>query len=499
MLRTKTASLRRNVVANFIGKGWSAAANILVLPYYVKLLGIESFGLVGFFASLQAVLALLELGLGPTLSQSLARLSVSDAAEDRQKMHDLVRTILLVFLGSGALFAVVIVAMAPLVASHWLSSSALPHDTITQAVALMGLGVAAQWPVGMLIGGLMALERQVLANQLQVAVTTLRTLGALAVLYGVSRSVQAFFLWQAVVSLGYVVATLALLQRSLPTVQRPARFTVSLLVEQWRFAASVAVANILGVLLVQADKVMLSRLLPLAEFGYYSLAWSAAAGLTLLAAPLVAACYPRFCQLVARHDEGMLAGFYHQTCQMVAGLAFSCGAVMCLLPTEVLYLWTGDHSLALHSSAVFARLSLGTSILAVMIPPYHLQLAYGWTRPVVLVNAVAVAVLLPSIYLATQRWGALGAASTWLFLNLGYLLSIASLMHRRLLPGEKRRWYLDDVLGPFAAAFAVAALGRWLPSPEHRALIGLKLTAIGSAALLAATLAAPQLRAKLWR
>ena len=45
-------TLQKNVIANYLGKIWSGGLNILLIPIYIKFLGIEAYGLVGFFASL---------------------------------------------------------------------------------------------------------------------------------------------------------------------------------------------------------------------------------------------------------------------------------------------------------------------------------------------------------------------------------------------------------------------------------------------------------------
>ena len=68
--------VRRNIVANIAGKGWAALLSLAVLPAYVHFLGIEAFGLIGFFLSLMAILSLLDLGLGTALNRQFAQYSM---------------------------------------------------------------------------------------------------------------------------------------------------------------------------------------------------------------------------------------------------------------------------------------------------------------------------------------------------------------------------------------------------------------------------------------
>ena len=71
------SSLKTDIIANYVGKFWTAILNILLIPVYIKFLGIESYGLIGFFASLTAVIGILDLGIGNTMNRELAKRSVN--------------------------------------------------------------------------------------------------------------------------------------------------------------------------------------------------------------------------------------------------------------------------------------------------------------------------------------------------------------------------------------------------------------------------------------
>ena len=49
-------SVRKNVVANYLGQGWSALMGLAFIPLYIRYLGMEAYGLIGVFAVLQACL-----------------------------------------------------------------------------------------------------------------------------------------------------------------------------------------------------------------------------------------------------------------------------------------------------------------------------------------------------------------------------------------------------------------------------------------------------------
>ena len=110
--------LKLNLAANFVGKGWAALMGIIFVPLFIEFMGIESYGLVGFFTMLQATLVLLDLGLTTTLNREIARYSALD--EKSQHIRDLVRTLELVYWGLAICIGVLIFILAPFIATGWI-------------------------------------------------------------------------------------------------------------------------------------------------------------------------------------------------------------------------------------------------------------------------------------------------------------------------------------------------------------------------------------------
>ena len=50
----------------------------------------------------------------------------------------------------------------------------------------------------------------------------------------------------------------------------------------------------------------------------------------------------------------------------------------------------------------------------------------------------------------------------WVIVNSGYVLIGVQLMHHRLLPDEKRNWYIRDVGQPLSIVVLIAIMARWI-------------------------------------
>lgn len=454
------SQLKLNIIANFVGKGWAALMSLAFIPFYIKFLGIEAYGLIGIFLTLLALFSLLDLGLSTTLNRELARMTVQTGSE--QKMRDLTRTLELAYFVLAVLIGIAVISLASPISLYWVKPDSLSTGTIYQAVLTMGLAIACQFPFSLYAGGLMGLQRQVLLNFIVGSMATLRGGGAVVVLWFIAPTIQAFFGWQIIVSVLQVMITGALLWSNLPKPGRGARFQKGLLIKCWRFAAGMTVISVLSVVLMQMDKVILSRILSLETFGYYMFASVVAGGLYVFFGPMFSALFPRYSQLVALGEEDQLVRLYHDSCQMIAVIVLPVAVILALFSREILYLWTQDSVIVANSHLILRILVVGTAMAGLMILPYALQLAHGWTRLAIVQNLIGIAVLLPMLVWLTKLYGAQGAAVIWVLLNVGCLLVSIPFMHTRLIKEEKWRWYVHDVFKPLSGALLVAVPSFWL-------------------------------------
>jgi O-antigen/teichoic acid export membrane protein len=485
--------IRRNIVANAAGSGWNLLISLAAVPFYIRFLGIEAYGLIGFFVSLTAIFSLLDLGLRATLNRSLAQLSLQPGKE--QQMHDLLRTLEVIYWAIGLAIGVTVALLAPVIAHHWIEPKQLSTTTVARAVIMIGGVIACQWPLALYSGGMMGLQRQVTLSVVVSVMATIRSVGAVLILWLIAPTIEAFFTWHILMSLVETMLTRFLLWHALPTTHRSGTFGKRHLSGLWRFAAGMTGMSVTSVILTQLDKVILSSTLSLHDFGYYMLAWRVATAFYSLSGPVTTAFFPRFTQLAASGDQGELVRLYHRGCQMISAVLVPVAVVLAMFAEDFLFLWTHDRIIAAHSGPMLCLLALGTATNCLMSLPATLQYAHGWTRLANHANAVAMLMLTPMTYLISTNYGGQGAAWVWLVLNLGYVVFMLRIMHRRLLPGELRSWFVIDVGAPLAAVIAVTGIWKLIMgTPAGYGSMLLNLAAVSLCAAVAAAAAAPQVR-----
>lgn len=485
------------MIANLAGRAWTMGLGVVFIPVYLHFLGIEAYGLVGFFATLQGVLGFLDLGLGATINRELARLSARPDQVPQQRA--VLRTLEICYWAMSLAGGLGVVTLAPAIAHHWVHAAKLSPQSIERAVRLMGIVLVLQPPFAFYQAALMGLQRQVLLNGILVATATTQSIGTALVLWLISPSIEAFFLCQTVVTLVQTLLAMIGVWAPLGGV-RSARPALRHLASVWRYAAATAANSLVGVTLTQLDKVILSRLLSLELFGYYALAGTMASFVWAIAIPVNQALFPKFAQLLELGEGRTLAALYHRASQVMAIAIAPAAATVALFSWDVMLLWTHSATTADHTALVASLLIAGTAVNGLVSVPGYFQSAAGWPELMAYTNSVAAIVLVPAIVFMTARYGAAGAASVWLMLNAGYLVSNVPIMHTRLLRGEQRRWYLSDLALPVTGAVAIALAGRWfLPDQLSRGGMVAAIGGVWLAAVIVCTLLASDIRPLVFR
>jgi len=441
-----TPSVRHNIIANFSGKAWKGILGLAFVPIYIQLMGVEVFGLIGIFLSLSAMFDLLDMGLSTTLNRELSRLSMAE--DSAQESRNLVRTFEVVYWGVGILIGIAVIILAPLITKYWINSTSISSETIEHALLIMGILLAAQWPNAIYSGGLMGLQRQVGLNVIKSVSITVQLGGAALVLLFISPSILSFFLWQAFVALLTTIALAMRLWKLLPKSGHRSKFDKTLLIKNLRFASGMMGISVVTVILTQLDKIILSKMLTLEMFGYYMLALYVANALRGFVIPIFSALFPKFTQLVASAEESNLIALYHKSCQLMSVFVLPLTITIAVFAKEIFALWLDDTMAIQNSHQILTLLVIGTALNAIMILPYALQLAYGWTKLSFYKNVVAIIFLVPLMVWMVQMYQGIGAAWVWIILNLAYLIFEVPIMHRRLLKGEMGKWYSRDVFLP---------------------------------------------------
>ncbi|HET9571891.1 MAG TPA: oligosaccharide flippase family protein [Bacteroidales bacterium] len=459
------ASLGKNIAANYIGRSWTMLLSILFIPLYLKFMGIEAYGLVGFYTALGSVLGILDLGIGATMNRELARHSVNGDTSGPQR--DIVRTLEIIYWGLAIFAGGVVVLTAPFIANTWINVQILSQASVLKVVQLMGVAIALNFPVSLYQGGLMGLERQVLVNSILIFTGTLRSVGVILILWLVSPTVEAFFAWQVFSSVVSSIVFYIAMWASLPKNAKRAEFKTSIIKSIWKYSAAISSSALIGIILSQLDKIILSKMLPLKMFGYYTLAATLASAIWMIIIPFNTALFPRLVQLNEAKKNKELNVLFHHSSQLLSLILLPVSAIFIFFSGNILLLWTHDPSVAENSHLIVSFLVLGIMLNGVASLPANCAPAFGWPLLVTYTNLIQAVFIIPLIVGMVFWLQGVGASIAWVVMNSTYIIFMVPIFFRRFITNEKRKWYLNDIVKPMLTSFSVCIIS-WLILPNFQ-------------------------------
>lgn len=407
-------SFRKNVIFNYIGTGGVILAPILALPWYLAALGPQQFGLIGFVTTLQALLNLLDAGM----SQALVReLSISHNTKETNSIQT--ATLLLHFeriywLLAATVGGAILLCSGP-ITTQWLQ--------LGEAVRPLGLiaiyGAAAlfmaQFPGSLYRSVLVSVDRQVTLNQIMLAAAIARHVGGvLAVLQW--PTLTAYLAWHVTIALAETGLRAYCAWGATGMRRKDIHWRSGHTKQVWPGIAKLATASGLGALTMQLDKLLLSHMASMEDFGYYAIAASLAGGMLQLVYPLMQASLPRAIQL--KDSLPALRRLYRQIFCAI-GLASSVGGIVYMtLGQSLLALWLRSPQATPKVYPLLGLLLAGAILNAFYNIGYMHWLANGKFRQILQVNLLACVLCLLLIPVMVGQFGVIGATAAWIAINV---------------------------------------------------------------------------------
>ncbi len=447
----------RNVAWNVIGGAWAGVLVVLATPFYVSRLGLEGYGLVGLWLVMQVMIGLLDVGMGATVVRAFAGSRPDD--EGHEFKRDLLRTLEVFYWGVAVVLSVALVLASEWISEHWLKAHALPSATVSHALQLIAIALGFQFPASLYASGLAGLQEQGKMNGLQIFGNTLRYGGGVVVLLW-RPDIVWFFATQVVVAAIQTLVTRRVLRWMIIAIAAPKPvFRIELVRQLWRFAAGMAFTALAAVVMANADRIALSRLLPTAELGKYSIAFAATGLIQLGIQPFYRAFFPRYAQLVSAGNARLLRAVYFRSCRLMAFAIIPLGIIGWTFAPQLLTSWLGRYDETV--TVVFRWLLIGITCSGLMWLPAAFQQAQGWTRLHASMIAGALVLGAPIMVWAIRTLGTVGATTVWVLHGISGLTLELWLMHRRLLVGEMVAWYRVVILAPLVLTLPVVGLSWW--------------------------------------
>ena len=411
MIRTTGGRmLARNVVWNLIGMGAPMLVGVMTIPYLIRSLGTDRFGVLTLAWSLIGYFSLFDFGLGRTLTQAVAERLGTGREQD---VPVVLWTGLMLMIALGLVGLLAGVMLTPWIVRRVLRvPNSLIAETIT-AFLILALSVPATTTTTGLRGALEAYHRFGVTSGLRAAMGIFTFLAPVLVI-PFSRSLVSIV---AVLLAGRVLALVAhaVVCRDFMKEKGGLGITVivnpALIGSLLRAGGWMTVSNLISPLMATMDRFLIGSMVSLTAVAYYATPFDVVTRLLIVPAALATVVFPAFAATYKR-DRGHSALLFSRSVWSLLVVLLPTVVAVILFARPGLELWLGD-DFARHSTRVSQWLALG--VLANGLGTVAFAVVQGAGRPDLTAkfHLVELPIYLIALTVLVRHYGIEGAAIAW--------------------------------------------------------------------------------------
>jgi O-antigen/teichoic acid export membrane protein len=417
-------SLKRNTVWNLAGTGLPLLLGAVTIPYLIRTTGVEAFGVLTLVWALIGYFSLFDFGLGRALTQQVA---AARSAELVAELPGLVKTGLWFTVFTGVVGGIILTALANQLALHWLNVSVPLQFSTSQALLIAAIGIPLTTVTTGLRGILEGYEDFKAVNLMRIGLGAanfgLPALSVMLIGNSLAWMVASLVAARAVALLGHMW----LVHQRLPVGWASAHAEKAKMRGLLSFGAWMTVTNVVGPLMVTADRFIISAVLGASVVAYYTVPFEIVIRVMILPGALTSALFPRLA-FVMITDAVEARRLYKKYLAMTTAVMLPICLVLAVGSKWGLMLWLGN-DFAQQSWLIVCILAAGLLLNGVAYIPLATIQASGDARSAALLHVAELIIYLPLLFFALKTYGLVGAAAVWTIrvgIDLVALLVIAN-------------------------------------------------------------------------
>jgi O-antigen/teichoic acid export membrane protein len=419
--------LRRNSILNFAGAVIPLIAGALSVPFLLRTLGVDRFGVLTLLWALIGYFSLFDLGMGRAVTQQVAALLGDGRVREIRRV---VTTSTVITLLTGLCGGLLMVLAAHPVATMHLGLQPEYVAETRDCLRIAAIGVplatlAANWR-GVLEGYGRFGQVNLVKISLGVGIFLIPVIGVL--LFGASLRVVTIGLVIARLfsTIGFGVLSLALPHRLEASV--PHRAT-----EVWelvRFSLWMGVSSLVSPLLIYVDRFAIAKMLGASQVAYYTVPFEVIVRILVIPGAIGAALLPQLSQAFSRNPIEAL-GTLRAAWRLNAGLMLLCTMVAAGAAFPVMTHFI-SREFADRAIIVSLILCVGVFLNGIANIPFSALHALGVARKTGMLHLIELVLYLPLLYILIRNAGIVGAALAWALRTAFDLTAQSLILHRTI-------------------------------------------------------------------
>jgi len=419
-----TSVTGRNAASSFVALGWLSLLSFLTIPVYIRLLGVAEWGLVAACASLQILSNFMDSGF----SQIVPRLA-AEGAHNQVRLQQTVTLLRRFYVGLGLAMFIVLQVAAGYLSHQWFQVPSGQAHELEIAIRIVSFQFLFQFVNNLHIGLWHGLQHQVLANVRACGFGTLKHVVAIIALIAISPKASVYVSAFACIALLELSINARAVHNMIGWQKKSVQDKVALgsLLKEVSFLSG---GVLVGLLVSQSDRIILSRTVDVELFGIYTIVTTLAFAFLQLQIPITRAYFPL---LVKDLQVSKRVSPLHLK-KLILGTVLS-STVPALFAfwfaPEILTLWLHDPQIVFSGTTPLRLLLLAVALNSIYGCIYQVMVAMGRGRVVLINNLVCLMIVaLVSYLLINSALGIVLGGIIWGVITLTQILLGAFWLYR---------------------------------------------------------------------
>ena len=455
--------LARNTMLNFIGQIVPLLIGIATIPFVIRGLGTDRFGLLSIAWVVLSYFTVFDLGLGRATTKFV---SEALGKADRDQIPRVFWTAVTAEALLGIAGTIVLSIFTPLLVERVLN---IPQELITEAKTtfyLLALSVPLVLISSSFIGVLAAAQRFDLVNAVKIPTSCATYLLPLVGLM-LGFNLPGIVVLLIFTRIGGLATYVALNLREIPMLKSYSG-SLAIFPQLFAFGGWVTVTSIVSPILVYFERFLIGSLLSVAALAFYSAPYEMVTRLKIVSTSLTMTLFPAFSALEGIQNRRRLATVFMRSVKYVLLTLGPIVLVTGLFAEDILRLWLGT-DFAKESTAVLQLLAIGVLINSLAHTPFSLLQGVGRPDLPAKFHLLEMPIYIAMAWILVSKLGIAGAAMAWTIrVIMDALLLFAAVFKKYRLPvGLFAESGLTTVLFALsalvAAAYGVKVLTASLP------------------------------------
>ena len=395
---------------------WTKVIGVLLslwaIPIIYRSIGPSDFGWIGVYTLIVSVIFIFDFGMTNLISKEIAQ------AKSRSLRPSIVFCTQEVFyLGLGIILFLTLYGLFPFLANNWFqtenSGNGFEHLRF-----LLAFSVFCQWPISFYNSALFGLNKQIAANNIQIASVILKTALIILPILLLSKAltIADFFLFQIASSLLTCIVFRIWIHRKIGNSNTFQNFSWLYAKEIKRLSIGLGVIGLLGFVYADLNNIFLSHWLSLSAFGEYNVVFNFVSGIIMLTASIRNSLLPSI-SLDVLQKTNYIDPSYLKNSKWIHYICIPICIFIAIHSHSVLNIWIGIPNLVQKLQAPLTWLSLGSLAYSIMVIPTAYLIVENRTTYLLIQSFLLAMISMPILWWLVMKYNIEGAGFYWLIIN----------------------------------------------------------------------------------